>query len=183
MVNWIQRQRYLLLATFILISFFSNSIFAIEIKLINLEGSSNYKRVSPWSGSFIDYKGNEWNVEGFYKSKQETFFIKPEFIVIYNETSFSKFSTYYDNGYRSDLFKANEKIAIDQTSYFWTSKNTLLSFSVYAEFLGGIHESPCFDSYRREYHCGTGLAWSDSHELHKTDDNDYSIGINFIKFF
>ena len=24
---------------------------------------------------------------------------------------------------------------------------------------GAVHEKACYDSYRRAYHCGTGLAW------------------------
>ena len=182
MANLIRVQLYLLLAIFIHISFFTN-ISKAETRLISLEANNVYTGVKPWSGHFTDYAGREWNVSHFYQNKKTPLYIKPKFLTIHNDRTFTEFSLFFDNGYKSDLFESKERLILDQTTHFKTSQNTFIGFMTSMEFSDGIVERPCYDDFRRQYHCGTGLAWSDSHNYHKKTDNNYSVGISFnLKF-
>ncbi|NCF47167.1 MAG: hypothetical protein GWP24_06330 [Alphaproteobacteria bacterium] len=44
----------------------------------------------------------------------------------------------------------------------------LVSTSIldFARIGGAISERPCRDSFSRQFHCGTGLAWTDSKDSH-----------------
>ena len=46
---------------------------------------------------------------------------------------------------------------------------------------GGVTESACYDDFRRAFHCGTGLAWSDAQSggFLKKYEQDQSININY----
>ena len=181
--NWIPLPRYLLLVICTLISFYPFNSSSVEFSLIEFNAIYDYQRIEPWSGVFKDYTGKEWNVQEFYKNDQLSFAIKPKFLLIYNSNNFTELSIYGDNGYKSDLFRVKPKINIDQTTYFKITKNSFLGINTYLEFFGGIDESPCYDDFRREYHCGTGLAWSDSYPYHKKDNNNSQIGISWNYFF
>ena len=172
-------QRYLQLVICTLISFCPFSSSSLEFSLIEFNAVYDYQRIEPWSGGFKDYNGKEWNVKEFYKNDQISFAIKPEFLLIHNPNNFTEFSVYADNGYQSDLFTVQSKINIEQTTYFKITKNSYLGINTYFEFFGGVKEKPCFDDFRREYHCGTGLAWSDSFPFHKKDTNHSRVGISW----
>jgi len=176
-------QRYLQLVICILISLYPINASSVEFSLIEFNAVYDYQRIEPWRGIFKDYTGKEWNVQEFYKNDQLSFAIKPEFLLIYNSNNFTEFSVYADNGYKSDLFRVQPKINIDQTTYFKITKNSFLGINTYFEFFGGVKESPCYDDFRREYHCGTGLAWSDSYPYHKNDTHYSQVGISWNYFF
>ena len=176
-------QRYLQLAICTLISLCPYNSSSIEFSLIEFNAVYDYQRIEPWSGVFEDYTGKKWEVQEFYKNDQLSFAIKPEFLLIYNSNSFTEFSVYADNGYKSDLFRVQPKINIDQTTYFKITKNSFIGINTFFELFGGVDESACYDDFRREYHCGTGLAWSDSYPYHKKDTNYSQFGISWNYFF
>ena len=175
--------RYLQLVICTLISLYPFYSSSVELSLIEFNAVYDYQRIEPWSGVFKDYTGKEWDVQEFYQNDQTSFAIKPEFLLIYNSNNFTEFSVYADNGYKSDLFRVQPKIHIDQTTYFKITKNSFLGINTYLELFGGVDESPCYDDFRREYHCGTGLAWSDSYSYHKKDSNYSQFGISWNYFF
>ena len=50
---------------------------------------------------------------------------------------------------------------------------------------GGVSESACYDDFRRAFHCGTGMVWSDAQSggfLKKYEQNK-SINITFTVGF
>ncbi len=176
-------QRYLQLVIYILISFYPFNSSSIEFSLIEFNAVYDYQRIEPWSGVFKDYTGKEWNLEEFYKNDQLSFTIKPEFLLTYNSNNFTEFSVYADNGFKSDLFIVQPKIIFDQTSYFKITENSFLGINTIFDLFGGVIESPCYDDFRREYHCGTGLAWSDSYPYHKKENNYSHVGISWNYIF
>jgi hypothetical protein len=75
---------------------------------------------------------------------------------------------YVHTGYHSPLLQMDPELVYSADVVYVVSPR--LSFSLGLESLfslgGNIEETPCVDSFDREYHCGTGLPWSDSHRYH-----------------
>ena len=63
------------------------------------------------------------------------------------------------------------------------SENLVFNMSFKYSMDGGVTELPCYDDFRREYHCGTGLAWVDSQGFQKNYETSNSVGFSIIKLF
>jgi len=106
---------------------------------------------SAYDSSIKYYVGN------FYKSNNRYQFI-------FNILGFQKgqfFSVGYDNGVHAEKLTVNQSLFLGFSQAFEVTKHTLFNVGFGAWFGGNTSESPCVDSYDREYWCQNLTSWSD----------------------
>jgi len=71
---------------------------------------------------------------------------------------------HFDNGYQADLYQAQPFFGLGLVTQWAASERVVLGFHLHdALKLGGkVSEQPCHDGFRRRFHCGTGLPWTDA---------------------
>ena len=125
--------------------------------------------------AFLDAGGqlivaNAQNVSSGYDSTVKYYvgnFYKPNsnrYQLIVNILGFQKgqfFSIGFDNGVQAQKLSVNQALFVGLTNTFEVSKQTLFNIGFGAWLGGNISESPCVDSYDREYWCQTLTSWSD----------------------
>ncbi|MGB1464048.1 MAG: hypothetical protein ACPG8C_04620 [Parvibaculales bacterium] len=47
---------------------------------------------------------------------------------------------------------------------------------------GDIREQPCYDGFRRQYHCGTGLAWLDYRNIDSLRRDNFALPTLQVKY-
>jgi len=148
-----------LVSVYLILSFSSLSQ-ALEI--IKVELNNDYNRTTVWTGNFIDYSGQQWDVSNYYDNKIESFHAG---IFLSHEINGIDFTSklYLDNGYDSTLYdvKPLTYISIAADYQYSENKSFKLMLDPIIQYGGSVSESPCFDDFRRAYHCGTGLNWTD----------------------
>ncbi len=166
----------------IFLFFIFQNISVNAFELYKVEASSEFDRVAVWSGTFLDYSGDTWDVSEYYYQDNDPFKASLFFKTKTNGLNINS-KLYYDNGYSSPLFNVDPLIYLSITSKYSLSKNSDLKFVLdpLISIGGKVTESPCYDSFRRSYHCGTGMAWSDAQSggFLKKYDQDQSISIYY----
>ena len=139
----------------------SSMSYAVEI--IKIEFQNDYSRTAVWSGNFIDYSGKQWDVSNYYDNKIESFHTS---IFLSHEINGIDFTSklYLDNGYDSALYNAKPLayISIAADYQYSENKSFKLMLDPIIQYGGSVLESACYDDFRRAYHCGTGLNWTDA---------------------
>ena len=170
--------RFLVLALITL----SISSMSYAVEITKIEFQNDYSRTAVWSGNFIDYSGNQWDVSNYYDNKIESFHAS---IFLSHEINGIDFTSklYLDNGYDSALYnvKPLAYISIAADYQYSENKSFKLMLDPIIQYGGSVLESACYDDFRRAYHCGTGLNWTDavSGNNLKTYDLESFIKIKF----
>ena len=170
--------RFLVLALITL----SISSMSYAVEITKIEFQNDYSRTAVWSGNFIDYSGNQWDVSNYYDNKIESFHAS---IFLSHEINGIDFTSklYLDNGYDSALYNAKPLayISIAADYQYSENKSFKLMLDPIIQYGGSVSESACYDDFRRAYHCGTGLNWTDavSGNHLKTYDLESFIKIKF----
>jgi len=100
-----------------------------------------------------------YDLSGFYQGLRQP---RINFVLNYATATHGEVISFgFDPGARSEKVTVKSALFLGYTRAFMPQKNLTLSFSTGAWILGGLSESPCVDSYEREYHCGSLTAWSD----------------------
>lgn len=141
---------------------------AADVQLVSLTAVSQHAASKVWSGRFRGVNGRDYNASAFYKST------KPQLsatglLMINPQDRFSwLLPISIDAGYHADLYQADPLASIGFGTAVSLDAHSVLTLRVDNLLVSGgkISERPCFDSYRRRYHCGSGLAWTD---FEKTD--------------
>ena len=94
-------------------------------------------------------------------------------------------SVHYDNGFKSDLYEAKRYLGTGLSLYYRQSKDVFLTFEAHdiLQINNGIKERPCFDAFRREFHCGTGSPWVDVKNNLNQSDIPRKIKLKVYYFF
>lgn len=71
------------------------------------------------------------------------------------------FSIGYDSGMNAQKLNVNNAIYAGYTKTMSFTKSSLTAVSFGSWFGGNVSESPCIDSYGRQYSCQSLTAWSD----------------------
>ena len=170
----------------IFLFFIFQNINANAFELYKVEANSDFDRVDVWSGTFLDYSGDMWDVSEYYYQENNPFKVSLFFKNMVNGLNISS-KLYYDNGYKSALLDVDPLIYLSISSKYSLSKNSdiKLVLDPLISIGGKVTESPCYDSFRRAYHCGTGMAWSDARSggFLKKYDQDQSIKISYSVSF
>ena len=106
---------------------------------------------SGYDSSIKYYVGN------FYKSNKRYQFI-------FNILGVQKgqfFSVGYDNGVHAEKLTVNQSLFLGFSQAFEVTEHTLFNIGFGAWFGGNTSESPCVDSYDREYWCQNLTSWAD----------------------
>ena len=170
--------RFLVLALITL----SISSMSYAVEIIKIEFQNDYSRTAVWSGNFIDYSGKQWDVSNYYDKKIASFHAS---IFLSHEINGIDFTSklYLDNGYDSALYNAKPLayISIAADYQYSENKSFKLMLDPIIQYGGSVSESACYDDFRRAYHCGTGLNWTDavSGNHLKTYDLESFIKIKF----
>ena len=139
----------------------------LEVFVTKLDGGSGLQYLDVWSGRFDDYSGTPWDVSSYYKPLNSVFYISGALTIVSKNWAISP-TFYADSGYRSLLLNAEPMFNLGMSLSFNLSNKTTITFSDNAIFTqhGTVSEKPCYDSFDRSYHCGTGISWLDSLPYH-----------------
>lgn len=157
-----------------------------QLLLHNFNAKSEHRHSDVWSGVFKSLDGNVHDASRYFKSKTIEGYVEGTFeYTITNHLSIV-LPFEVDLGYDSDLYKAKPSLALglgfavaDDTWAITTSVDRAFAFG------GDIVETPCVDSFERDFHCGTGIPWSDYEVLkpktHYSPDNFFKA--TFVRRF
>lgn len=136
-----------------------------KIDYLLLEDSHQTSRV--WSGKFKAFNGDGYNMTQFYKAQRPQFNLRTAFTLKETQRLRLALPLNYDHGYRATLYNAEPFFGLGFIAQWAAAENIVLGFHLHdALQLGGdITERPCHDGFRRAFHCGTGLPWSDAARL------------------
>ena len=117
----------------------------------------------PWSGRFKALNGDAYFVDEFYTSQRPNFNIKMGLYAAQRNKTRYIINLHYDNGFDAALYDAERYVGLGLSAHRQMSQYSRLSLHLLDVLqLGGkVSERPCYDAFRREFHCGTGLAWRD----------------------
>ena len=166
------------------IVFFNVSAYAFE--LVKIEASGDFERVDVWSGKFMDLSGKVWDTSEYYSQDNESYNTS-----IYINHDFSKFrftsKIFLDSGYDSALIDVDPLYYISLSAKYQLSENEKIKAVIdpIIKMGGGVTESACYDDFKRAFHCGTGMAWSDAQSggFLKKYEQDQSINISYTLDF
>ena len=152
-------KKFLLTIIFLLIT---EKVFGSNLlNFVETQGSNKYSQSLVWNGNFISPNGKRFNLGHFYKSKNFELNLKTHFLYKLN-SSILIIPINFDNGYSSDLLNVSPVYSMG----FIMSKNIkninfLFGIDNALRIGGNIKEYPCYDKFKREFHCGTGVPWTD----------------------
>ena len=166
------------------IVFFNVSAYAFE--LVKIEASGDFERVDVWSGKFMDLSGKVWDTSEYYSQDNESYNTS-----IYINHDFSKFrftsKIFLDSGYDSALIDIDPLYYISLSAKYQLGENENIKVVIdpIIKMGGGVTESACYDDFKRAFHCGTGMAWSDAQSggFLKKYEQDQSINISYTLDF
>jgi hypothetical protein len=133
-----------------------------ETRLKSLAGYDRHSLTNVWTGKFTALDGNQFDASQYYQSESNELTVKGS--VEFNfENNFSSLVFFrFDNGYRSRLYNVKPFGSFGGGLIF--TKNNIGFSLVVKDFLqigGELDEKSCYDRLDRDFHCGTGLPWTD----------------------
>ena len=164
--------------------FFNVSAYAFE--LVKVEASGDFERVDVWSGKFMDLSGKVWDTSEYYSQENESY--SSSFYVSHDFNRFRFTSKIFlDSGYDSALIDVDPLYYISLSAKYQLGENEKIKVVIdpIIKMGGGVTESACYDDFRRAFHCGTGMAWSDAQSggFLKKYEQDQSINIAYTVGF
>ena len=147
--------------TLLMLSFFAVPAQA-EVKLVQVSADQNHRMSEVWDGQFQALDGSRFDTSAFYQSSKTTFSaagvfaytITPQFTALMPFTA--------DAGYESQLYQAAPGLELG-LGVLWSEASWSLGLvgRSLTRVGGGVTEQACKDSINRQFHCGTGLPWTD----------------------
>lgn len=145
----------------------SDIVFSKQIKIFTeldyLIVQDEHLTSSPWSGNFTAINGKAFKVTEFYKNRRPEMNIKTGIALVNRNNLKISIPVHFDNGFKSDLYNASRYLGTGISLYYRKSKDVFLTFEAHdiLQINNGVKERPCYDAFRREFHCGTGSPWID----------------------
>ena len=123
--------------------------------------SSHFYKV-PYTGHFTAVNGSYFDASQYYKSQRVELNISGFTAVFLNEAWTLKFDWTFDQGFYSDLYQVGSSLKSNVT-FIKSLENAKIELGLQNAILmgGSVQENACIDTLKREFHCGTGLPWSD----------------------
>ena len=117
----------------------------------------------PWSGYFLAMNGRAYNVSPFYETKTPELNAKSAIEIYRSGVLKLSIPIHFDNGWRADLYQADRFLGLGLSAYYAPTRKDLITLHLLdiVQLGGQVTEQPCYDSFRREFHCGSGNPWSD----------------------
>lgn len=159
----------------------SNYAYSEEIRLIQLSGGSYNSGYSVWSGHFTAIDGSQWDASEYYEPKNLLFSLEGTLALDINNQSAFILPFLVDAGYESDLYVKSPSIILGGGYVYSNGRLTISSVVTSLLAIGGnVSESPCVDSLSREFHCGSGLPWSDYVTSNRVPESLVSLRFNYV---
>jgi hypothetical protein len=139
-----------------------------DLRVVSLYGNSQFSESSVWTGKFEDIAGQQHDTSHLYEPENPHLSVGATILQEYSAQMYFVHDFYGHTGYQSPLFAMDPELQYSLEIVRLISPRTSLSIAVdnLISIGGDIEERPCFDSFSRAYHCGTGLPWKDSGEFH-----------------
>ena len=145
--------------------------------LLSLKAESRHAGSKVWQGKFTGLNGQLYDVSGFYQAKRPTFSARAIFTKAEGKKMNWLLPITVDGGYQARLYQAEPLLGLGFGAAISLAPQTMLSLRLdNALRLGGIiREQPCYDGFRRQYHCGTGLAWLDYRHIDSDRRDNFAV--------
>jgi hypothetical protein len=146
-------------------------------QLLSLKAESRHVGSKVWQGKFTGLNGQLYDVSGFYQTNQPTFSARAIFTKTGRKQMNWLLPIALDGGYDAKLYQAEPLLSLGFGAAMAVAPQTMLSLRLdNALRLGGdISEQPCYDGFRRQYHCGTGLAWGDYRQIDSDRRDNFAL--------
>lgn len=168
----------------ILSLFIAQPAFADGWQILSLSASSEHEGSHVWSGKFTALNGRDYDASAFYTSRHQTLSAK----IILARPQQNRITWLMpialDAGYEARLYQAKPLFGLGLGAAIALSGDAMVSLR--AENLmrlgGTISEQPCYDGFRRQYHCGTGLAWLDYRNIDSRRRDNFALPTLQVKY-
>ena len=117
-----------------------------------------------WEGRFRAIDGTPYDKHAFYISSRPQFNAKLGVTLYHSSKLRLTLPLHHDNGYAAALYDAEPFLGGGLIGQWHYRENLTLGFALHDVLqLGGkLRERPCYDGFRRAFHCGTGRPWTDA---------------------
>ena len=134
-----------------------------EIALYPYKGSNKHVYTKPYSGHFQAINGDYHDASEYYKSERLELNASGLLLISWSPSTTLKMPWFIDLGYKSRLYNVDPVIEFG-VFVVNIKENRTLEFGLdnLIKIGGKVSEQPCVDSFYREFHCGTGVPWTDS---------------------
>ena len=164
-----------------------------EWKLLSFQAGNQHSASMVWRGKFKGLNGQLYDASDFYQSSHSSFSARAILSKTVNLPGVPHPISWLlpisvDAGYEAKLYQAAPFVSFGLGAAAKLAPQTVLSLRMDNAFrMGGdINEQPCYDGFQRQYHCGTGFAWSDYQRLAKDRRAAFSLPtfqIEYIRRF
>ena len=141
----------------------NGGVYVSDWQLLSLQATSEHNGSDVWSGKFTGLNGRNYNTESFYTPTNQPFSAKAVFARIGNAALTWILPLGLDAGYQARLYQAAPLLTLGGGAALRIGTYSMVSLRLdnIVRLGGKISEQACYDAYRRQFHCGTGLAWTD----------------------
>ena len=134
---------------------------------IALTGGGTYDNQMPTTA--YSYDGEQRDISKFYEPENELYHVSG-YAYLESDTLI-EFG--YDNGHSAQKYQRDPTLSVHVTQHIPLNDKLSLNVTAGTRFGGNVSETPCYDSFDREYYCGNLTAWSD----YERDENEsYYLG-------
>lgn len=133
------------------------------VSLVHLEISPYHAASKIWQGQFTGLNGRAFDTRQFYQSSRPEFSARSIWAKPVNRQLTLLLPISLDGGYKARLMQTKPLLSLGFGAAIGLGAQTMLSMRAENILrLGGqTKEQPCRDAYRRDFHCGSGMAWTD----------------------
>ena len=145
---------------------------AQDWQLLHLSASSQHQGSKVWRGRFHGLNGQLYNATQFYQSTRPQFSANGLLARSGQGALTWLVPLSVDAGYSAKLYQASPLASLGFGAALRLGAHSLVSFRVDNIIVvgGKVSEQPCFDSFRRRFHCGSGLAWTEFEATNSAKD-------------
>jgi len=162
----------------------SESSLASGFVISNLEGSSSHVQSSVWTGRPLGLNGKRYDFTDLYASKRFEFNVSGLAHFAVNDKAVISLPFSLDAGYDSDLLSTEPSILLGfGITKNWSNHSVSFMSQNILRIGGKVRERPCYDSFDREFHCGTALPWSDIAPFLSRNKANQSFSFRYRYFF
>jgi hypothetical protein len=177
---------YPLLAVLWLLPWSAQAVNKLQWK--QLSAQSEHVSSKAWRGVFSAANGVSRDASSFYRPRNLLLSAKATLAIRSKKRLTWLLPVAADAGFQAKLYQAEPSFRLGVGAVISTSQASSLSLQVTDLLAAGgrVKERACYDKYRRSFHCGTGLAWTDytkSPLHHRSRIQNPSLRIRFLHSF
>lgn len=133
------------------------------LSLVHLHISPYHAGSKIWQGQFTGLNGRAFNTKRFYQSSRPEFSARSIWAKPVTQQVTVLLPISLDGGYKARLMQTKPLMTFGFGAAIGLGAQTMVSLRLenILRFGGKTAEQPCRDAYRRHFHCGSGMAWTD----------------------